>query len=470
MPPSQKKLNIQNYVNITNEIVHPSVLFFANGWNGYRYWMGYTPYDNNNSDYEDPSLAVSNDNITWDTPSGLVNPVEPIPDYPDGYNADVCLVMSPDNKTMYMIWKRVAANKQTCIRSSIDGINWTPREVLFENEFEDVSPSVLWDGNQYKMWTIKHEDTPNKLYLRTANIDMKEWSNPILCPVDIPSEMEIWHLEVRKLGSQYHILISSLGDFGDLYFGSSNDGINWSIAKQPLFLSLPSLYKSSMLPIMSNDGLRYGLWYGTNAPNYIHYTEIRFDRTKKINESNNDILYAKNGLSSWLFCDTFNRDNTITGLGISDSGQTWVNVLGSDMGILNQAAYLYIAENCRSVVDLGVSNYYAEVEMANVAGVNSGYMLFRFTDNNNLWRIGYSANVILLNRIVDGVNTVFTIDERISNKDRIAVSCLGNKISIFKNGQKIYTLTDSANVLGTKIGLQADNTTVRFKNIIAKSL
>ena len=27
-----------------NEAYHPKVLYFENGWNGYTYWLSYTPY------------------------------------------------------------------------------------------------------------------------------------------------------------------------------------------------------------------------------------------------------------------------------------------------------------------------------------------------------------------------------------------------------------------------------------------
>src|SRR5690348_14420171 len=36
---------ITTYAGSPNAIVHPSLLFFDEGWNGWRYWMAYTPYN-----------------------------------------------------------------------------------------------------------------------------------------------------------------------------------------------------------------------------------------------------------------------------------------------------------------------------------------------------------------------------------------------------------------------------------------
>lgn len=47
------------------QTTHPAVLYFANGWNGYKFWMGHTPYEYNNELLENPSIVASNDGINW---------------------------------------------------------------------------------------------------------------------------------------------------------------------------------------------------------------------------------------------------------------------------------------------------------------------------------------------------------------------------------------------------------------------
>lgn len=58
------------------QATHPSVLYFKNGWNGYKFWMGYTPYEYSNELLENPSVAASNDGVNWEVPTGLTNPLE----------------------------------------------------------------------------------------------------------------------------------------------------------------------------------------------------------------------------------------------------------------------------------------------------------------------------------------------------------------------------------------------------------
>jgi hypothetical protein len=58
----------------TQNIAHPSMEYIDTSWNGYKYWLAFTPYPAENR--ENPSIAYSNDGITWDT-TGLSNPVVP---------------------------------------------------------------------------------------------------------------------------------------------------------------------------------------------------------------------------------------------------------------------------------------------------------------------------------------------------------------------------------------------------------
>ena len=58
-----------------NEAYHPKILNFSKKWNGYKYWMSYTPYPRGNSDLENPHIAVSNDLINWHAPNNENKPL-----------------------------------------------------------------------------------------------------------------------------------------------------------------------------------------------------------------------------------------------------------------------------------------------------------------------------------------------------------------------------------------------------------
>lgn len=68
-------LNIETYIDGENQPTHPSVIDMKQTWNGYRYWMTYSPYPNADGAEENPCVCVSNDMLHWVTPSGLYNPI-----------------------------------------------------------------------------------------------------------------------------------------------------------------------------------------------------------------------------------------------------------------------------------------------------------------------------------------------------------------------------------------------------------
>ncbi|MCH5229084.1 MAG: hypothetical protein J1F12_03695 [Muribaculaceae bacterium] len=51
-------LKIENYLG-NYENIHPKVLFFENGWNGYEFWMAYTPYPLGEVNSENPCLVFA---------------------------------------------------------------------------------------------------------------------------------------------------------------------------------------------------------------------------------------------------------------------------------------------------------------------------------------------------------------------------------------------------------------------------
>ncbi len=51
-------------------VVHPDVLYFSGGMDGYEYWMVYTPFEPERA----PCIVRSNDGISW-TDTGITNPV-----------------------------------------------------------------------------------------------------------------------------------------------------------------------------------------------------------------------------------------------------------------------------------------------------------------------------------------------------------------------------------------------------------
>lgn len=131
-PNNPRSLNLINpYGNMQN--IHPKVLYFPQGWNGYSFWMAYTPYPYGAVEYENPCIAVSFDGINWGVPEGLSNPLAVAPDF--GYNSDTHLVYNEKNNTLecwYRPYKIQESKDKVVRRISSDGNNWSEEETVLD--------------------------------------------------------------------------------------------------------------------------------------------------------------------------------------------------------------------------------------------------------------------------------------------------------------------------------------------------
>ena len=107
-------------------VVHPDVIYFPSGQDGYEYWMVYTPWPPVES--ENPSILRSHDGINW-TDAGITNPVIPRGD-PGAWNSQEnpdpdMIYVSAINK-WFMVWDGGDANsRHIALAYSSDGKAWT---------------------------------------------------------------------------------------------------------------------------------------------------------------------------------------------------------------------------------------------------------------------------------------------------------------------------------------------------------
>lgn len=227
-------LGIETYED-SYQAVHPSVLYFPDGWNGYQYWMAFTPYPFSEDDYENPSIAVSNDGIYWSIPDGLENPIdEPTEDeIAAGYHmSDTELVMV--NGTMEC-WYRYNMNgdtEQLMRKTSSDGINWSDREVVLDltdtSNFA-LSPSVYEEG-KYRLWFCGNDSII--YYTESDTSEQGTWSDEVEVPLSYRDSGWVpWHLDIMKDGEKYIIILNTeLDSEGHRYLlaGESSDGLSFS--------------------------------------------------------------------------------------------------------------------------------------------------------------------------------------------------------------------------------------------------
>ena len=86
---ASEKLDLETYDG-SGETIHPDIVYFPDGWHGYKFWMVNTPYPNNDGALENPSIWCSNDGSSWVIPDGLTNPIVAKP--ASGVNTDPCIM------------------------------------------------------------------------------------------------------------------------------------------------------------------------------------------------------------------------------------------------------------------------------------------------------------------------------------------------------------------------------------------
>lgn len=290
---------------------HPKVLYFEDGWNGYKYWISYTPYPNGDGFKENPHILVSNDMVDWKLPDGFTNPLDEGINFPSKkfYNSDSHLVMNTDLNQLECYWRYVddEANTVTIYRRcTTDGVNWTEKEAVIvgnpRSKTDYVSPAIIYQDGMYKMWYVECDRTVK--YMEST--DAKEWSKPVIIEIDYEEDLQTWHLDVIETDYGYEMITVAFPEWQkrndmNLYYTKSKDNKQWDVAKKVLEPSTGTkqwdnrgIYRSSFMKI---DGVYYvyysgqdtkgnkgvGLVFGTDMFN-LKGTNINFAKDKLAGE------------------------------------------------------------------------------------------------------------------------------------------------------------------------------------------
>lgn len=262
---SPEALTMINYLGNT-ENIHPKVLYFQNGWNGYKYWMAYTPYPKGDIKAENPCVSASNDGIRWDAPTGLVNPLDPYPG--DGYNSDTHLVYRGDLDQLEVWWREMNNNGRRYFwrRVSKNGINWEEKELIREvnNTGEMLSPAVIYEDGVYKIWFCRARLSGND-FLMYCEVDknLQSWTKDVSLPIDWDADnLRAWHLDVIKTIKGYEMVVCAYdqdtgsNNSADLYhIIQKNDGtctkpdLILGRSLNPEAIDFQAIYRSSLLLI-----------------------------------------------------------------------------------------------------------------------------------------------------------------------------------------------------------------------------
>ncbi len=213
-----------------NQATHPSIVQFDTEWNGYKYWMAFTPYPYSLLSKENPCIAASNDCLTWVVPAGVTNPLVDTPE--EGYNSDTHLSYNSAAGCLELWYRKAAAGIEVIYRiSSPDGTAWSEPEIVISSDLEGllnyISPSIVYEDCKYRMWVSRNY----KLFLLEST-DGAVWTDVGYLKSENVEIHNCWHPNVVKINSIYYLINCSkntnVGPGGELKYAVSADGVNWS--------------------------------------------------------------------------------------------------------------------------------------------------------------------------------------------------------------------------------------------------
>jgi len=337
-PGSSRPELIQDISGKNASYCHPDVEYFPKGFNGYKYWMVFTPYfgilgsDRAASLYENPSIVVSNDGKEWITPTGLSNPIQRRPAIEDsyippsgipnqGYWSDVdwnfngkefelyyrgCFFSNKilrqwgaksDNNTRKL---NQEAERVIVRQTSTDGIHWTPLEIVYtSNEpasIQDnhiISPSFIRNENGMFSYEVDFKPTyqspiMTSILLRASSngLDFTAYRNSkqvkfINKPwLELNKNYSTWHLQAAYIDG-YYFLCLAIGNVdrysSDLnYLAYSKDGIHFRVFETPLASS--NVYRSAVFAKSSSaNDIEFGAVIGYKSGAF-GYREFKLNK------------------------------------------------------------------------------------------------------------------------------------------------------------------------------------------------
>lgn len=273
---------------------HPDVIDFGTiGWQGYRYWMTWTPHTGGDTRNENPSMTVSQDGINWTTPPGLTNPIIPWPGGVSTFNSDPDMVFLDD--TLYLLYRTSSTTfERLSIVESQDGVTWSDPVPVIDSITTSVnqlvSPALVYRYGRWHMWSITTSSpTRYRMEYRTAPSIYGPWSEPHQCVMPMPSPtIDMWHINVLDVKTKLVGVFSSgdrtqagSGIDGNLYYAESYDGINWNLAATPFLFNTADgtswddakLYRSAVVKTATGYDLFYSA-YGTDAKWHVARTAM----------------------------------------------------------------------------------------------------------------------------------------------------------------------------------------------------
>lgn len=487
MRPSGKKTKFtvpSPYLAIGDYVIHPSIVHIPTGWNGYKYWMAYTPLPLNNSAYENPCICAANDlNGPWVVPLGCPNPIDVSSNPGVVYNRDTHLYFTGSELVMMYNTKGEDLKNKLKVVTSPNGSVWSAPVVIWEggaNTSDMASPS-FWHDPVAGLWVcVGHNvvDAGNAFRRITSPSLLSGWETaPTVLTFTPATGRKWWHSWFTRLSSGRIIGIAmdnngNIGDSGYNYACQSIDGATYEAAviQNDTSTAKPGgIYYRATACFVERNGVveGYVIYSFTNSGVFISQKLANLVQPSLISEYQkiaNACAMAKIASTKGvLAADDFNRADSATGLGVTLDGKTWTQVSGVDLvGIAGGMTYPVTTGNCVALLDVGKVNYSISAVLGAVGGAGaSGYLVLNREDATHFWRIGQSGGQLLIQRYNGtlDINPYLLDIVAVKNGDILRADVSGKSAKFYLNGELMYSTDGGLFENVTTVGVQASGAT-----------
>lgn len=292
----------------SNQITHPSLIYFPDKFGGFHYWLAATPYPNMNDFYENPCVFASNDLLNWTSKIVLSS----VTSGSNTHYSDTCIFHRADLNRLE-VWYRwrdkISGNEQLYRNYSTDGTSWGSRELVYNFSFGDtttLSPAVLFEDGKYKMWYVNQNRQIRYCESYVPENWQHLWENNKI--INIPfadeyssSNYKVWHIDVKHTEIGYELLINAYKSSeenqnkNELFYTKTTDNITFEKAKKILQPTTGTtrfdnkmIYKSTLIKVNgmyyviygamnTNNEFQCGLIYGDTITNLKYYSDWKIE-------------------------------------------------------------------------------------------------------------------------------------------------------------------------------------------------
>jgi hypothetical protein len=210
--------------------------------------MVMTPFPNNDGSKENPSILVSADGDTWIEPPGITNPISGLPE-----------------SAVYVIWLHRNASLhfgRIYLSSSVDGITWTARQLIYEVDENIKGPAIVKVGSTFYIYYSDNLAPMGVFRISCSTID-GVWGSLTECTIDpIPQTS---HIEMVYADSRYYIYSDNAGSFG-----YSDDGLNFTVTEDDVFTGTrPAWCQVRYRGSMVRTATGFDFWYSGRDVNFV---------------------------------------------------------------------------------------------------------------------------------------------------------------------------------------------------------